>query len=122
MAEVRSGRKTSHWMWFEYPQLRELGRSEISRLYGIESLAEARAYLAQPVLGPRLLEAAEAALAAPRERSAEDIFGQIDAMKLGSSMTLFHRADARASAFHRVLDRFFDGREDAATVTLLDEA
>ena len=78
MREVRAGRKVSHWMWFVYPQLRGLGRSEVSRHYGIDTAVEARAYLAHPTLGPRIREAAEAALAAPQRLSAEDIFGPID--------------------------------------------
>jgi uncharacterized protein (DUF1810 family) len=121
LLEVRTGRKTSHWMWFVYPQLRGLGRSEISRFYGIESLAEAEAYLAHPVVGPRLREAAAATLAAPDGLTAEAIFGPIDAIKLRSSMTLFHRVAPEEAIFGDVLDRFFEGREDAATVALLDD-
>ena len=106
-------------MWFVYPQLAGLGRSEVSRFYGIASLEHARAYLAHRVLGPRLREAAAAALAAPAERSAEDVFGPIDAMKLRSSMTLFRRAAPAEATFGLVLDRYFGGREDAATIELL---
>ena len=120
--EIRAGRKTGHWMWFELPQLGGLGRSETSRYYGIASLAEARAYLGHEVLGPRLREAASAALAAPSGLSAETIFGPIDAMKLRSSMTLFHRAAPEEPTFMEVLARFFDGREDPATLSLLGEA
>lgn len=119
IAEVCAGRKTSHWMWFVYPQLRGLGRSEVSRFYGIESLEEARAYLGHAVLGPRLREAAAAALAAPAGRSADDVFGPIDALKLRSSMTLFHRAAPDEPLFASVLDRFYGGREDEATIELL---
>src|SRR5437870_1174131 len=82
LAEVRRGRKTSHWMWFVFPQLAGLGRSEISRHYGIASLEEAQAYLAHPTLGPRLREIAGATLGAPTGRTADEIFGSIDAMKL----------------------------------------
>jgi uncharacterized protein (DUF1810 family) len=119
LREVRAGRKESHWMWFVYPQLRGLGRSEVSRFFGIDSLDEARAYLAHPVLGPRLLEAAAAALAAPPGRTAEDVFGPIDAMKLHSSMTLFDRAAPDETVFRSVLDRFFEGRPDEETLALL---
>ena len=107
-------------MWFIYPQLRGLGRSEVSQHYGIAGLAEAKAYLAHPVLGPRLHEAAHAALGAPEPLTAEDVFGPIDALKLRSSMTLFHRADPTVSVFAAVLDRFFASQADSATLTLLD--
>jgi uncharacterized protein (DUF1810 family) len=107
-------------MWFVYPQLRGLGRSEVARFYGIADLEEARAYLAHRVLGPRLREAAEAALAAPEGLSAEEIFGPIDAMKLRSSMTLFRRADPADATFGAVLERYFGGADDALTVGLLD--
>jgi uncharacterized protein (DUF1810 family) len=119
VAEVRAGRKTSHWMWFVFPQIAGLGRSETARFYAIASLEEARAYVAHPVLGPRLRDAASAALAAPAERSARDIFGSIDAMKLRSSMTLFARAAPDEPVFQQVLDRFFEGGPDEETLALL---
>lgn len=122
LTEVRAGRKTSHWMWFIYPQLAGLGRSEMARYYAIASIEAARAYLAHPVLGPRLREAAAAALAAPAGRSAEDVFGPIDALKLRSSMTLFKRAAPAEPAFASVLERYFAGREDEATIELLARA
>jgi uncharacterized protein (DUF1810 family) len=115
MVEVRAGRKVGHWMWFVFPQLAGLGRSEISRYYAIASLEEARAYVAHPALGRRLREAAAATLAAPKGRSAEAIFGSIDAVKLRSSMTLFARAAPDEPVFGRVLDRFFGGLADPAT-------
>ena len=118
LAELRRGRKTSHWMWFVFPQLRGLGRSEMARLYGVESLDEARAYLAHPVLGLRLRACVDALLSAER-RSAREVFGEVDALKLRSSMTLFHRAEPAESRFRVVLDRFFGGRLDAATDELL---
>src|SRR5688572_30698624 len=90
--ELRAGRKTGHWMWFVFPQVAGLGSSDMSRRYAIGSLAEARAYLAHPILGARLRECARALLAV-RGRGAEAILGDIDARKLRSSMTLFHRAD-----------------------------
>jgi len=117
LAELRAGRKTSHWMWFVFPQIAGLGQSEMSRRYAIASLEEARAYLEHPVLGPRLVECAEALL--PHEgKSAEEILGGIDATKLRSSMTLFARAGDH-QVFARVLERFYDGRPDAATERLL---
>jgi uncharacterized protein (DUF1810 family) len=114
LAELRRGRKTSHWMWFIFPQIAGLGRSEMSRAYAIASLDEARAYLAHPVLGVRL-RACAAALLSVRGRTAEEILGSIDATKLRSSMTLFHRAAPDEPAFAAVLDRYFDGTADAAT-------
>ena len=119
LAELRRGRKVGHWMWFVFPQLAGLGRSQVSRHYAIRSLDEARAYLADPVLGPRLIACAEALLATPG-RSAEAILGSVDAMKARSSMTLFARADPEATVFRAVLERFYDGRPDPATEALLD--
>ena len=118
VAELRSGRKRSHWMWFVFPQIAGLGQSPISRRYAIASLGEARAYLAHEVLGPRLVECARivAGLKAP---SAEDIFGGIDAMKLRSSMTLFARADPTNPVFGGVIDAYFGGEADEATDRLL---
>ncbi len=117
LAELRRGRKTSHWMWFVFPQLRGLGRSPMAQHYGIASLAEARAYLAHPILGPRLIEASAAVLAAPGD--AETILGSVDALKLRSSMTLFAAATDDPTPFAAVLQRFFDGVPDAATEQLL---
>ncbi|HUB40978.1 MAG TPA: DUF1810 domain-containing protein [Streptosporangiaceae bacterium] len=114
IAEIRQGRKTSHWMWFVFPQIAGLGHSPTSRLYAISSLAEARAYLAHPVLGPRLAECAEI-VCGVRGRSAEQIFGGIDAQKLRSSATLFALADPATQVFRRVLDQYFDGAPDPAT-------
>jgi uncharacterized protein (DUF1810 family) len=116
--ELRRGRKTSHWMWFVFPQLAGLGRSPMAQRYAISSLAEARAYLGHEVLGPRLVEVSSVLLAVPG-RSAEQILGGIDAVKLRSSMTLFARADPDEPTFQAVLDRFFDGRPDPATEQLL---
>jgi len=114
LAEVRAGRKTSHWMWFVFPQIRGLGVSPTAQHYAIASLAEAREYLDHPLLGARLRECAEAVLASDAP-TAEHIFGGIDSMKLRSSMTLFHRAAPDEAVFTRVLDRYFDGVPDAAT-------
>ncbi len=113
-AELRAGRKTSHWMWFVFPQIAGLGYSPTARTYAITSLAEARAYLAHPVLGPRLTECA-AILAGLPGRMPERIFGEVDALKLCSSMTLFSRAAPGEPVFRQVLDQYFDGRPDSAT-------
>ncbi len=118
LAELRAGRKTSHWMWFVFPQVAGLGRSGMARRYAIADLDEARAYLNHPVLGPRLVTAAESVLT-HRQSSAEEILGGIDAVKLCSSMTLFAYADESQTVFRTVLDAFFDGREDPATVERL---
>ncbi len=118
VAELRRGRKTSHWMWFVFPQIAGLGRSPAAQRYAISSLAEARAYLAHPVLGRRLTECAGLVCAA-RGSSAEEIFGGIDAMKLRSSMTLFWRADPAAGVYWQVLEGFFGGTPDAATDEIL---
>ncbi|HEU5317297.1 MAG TPA: DUF1810 domain-containing protein [Chloroflexota bacterium] len=112
--ELRRGHKTTHWMWFVFPQIAGLGQSHTSRTYAISSLDEARAYLRHPVLGPRLRECADL-VAASTAPSALDIFGAIDTQKLRSSMTLFLRAGPTEPVFQRVLDRYFDGRPDPAT-------
>src|SRR5437588_12498360 len=114
VAEVRRGRKTSHWMWFVFPQIAGLGQSQMSRTFAISSLEEAKAYLRHPVLGPRLLECADI-VATARAGSVEQIFGGIDAQKLRSCMTLFLRADPEEPRFQQVLDKYFNGAPDAAT-------
>ena len=113
-AELRAGRKASHWMWFVFPQVAGLGYSPASRTYAISSLDEARAYLAHPVLGPRLTECAAILLRVPG-RTAEQIFGEVDALKLCSSMTLFARAAPGEPVFGQVLDQYFGGVPDPAT-------
>jgi uncharacterized protein (DUF1810 family) len=115
LAELRSGRKTTHWMWFVFPQIAGLGVSPTAVFFAIRSLDEARAYLADPVLGPRLREAAEAAADAPAD-SAEALLGSIDAAKLRSSMTLFAHVAPEEAVFRRVLDRWYGGAEDDATL------
>ena len=124
LAELRRGRKTGHWIWFIFPQVAGLGSSEMSRYYAIGSLDEARAYLAHPILGARLRGRATrvrsvalcaAAVMAVSGRSAVEILGSVDAVKLRSSMTLFHRAAPDEPIFGRVLDRYFDGVADPAT-------
>jgi len=114
LAELRSGRKSSHWMWFIFPQIAGLGQSAIARRYAIASLTEAQAYLGHPILGPRLIECATV-VAGLTGLSAEQIFGGIDAMKLRSSMTLFARAAPDEPVFGRILDAYFDARPDLAT-------
>ena len=113
-AELRAGRKASHWMWFVFPQIAGLGHSPTARTYAITSLAEARAYLAHPVLGPRLIECA-AILAGLPGRTAGQIFGDVDAQKLRSSMTLFMLAGPGEPVFCQVLEQYFGGVPDAAT-------
>jgi uncharacterized protein (DUF1810 family) len=121
MAELRAGRKTGHWIWFVFPQLAGLGRSELARYYGITSLSEARAYLAHPVLAPRL-RACTDALLETGGRTAQEVLGPVDAMKVRSSMTLFHRAAPDEERFPTVLARWYDGIPDALTDTLLAQA
>ncbi len=121
LAELRRGAKTSHWMWFVFPQIAGLARSDTARFYALASTDEARAFLAHPVLGPRLVEAAKAAVAAKGDAAA--IFGGIDAVKLRSSMTLFETVAPLAghdpTPFRAALDRFFGGERDAETLRRL---
>jgi uncharacterized protein (DUF1810 family) len=117
-AELRAGRKVSHWMWFVFPQVAGLGFSAMSRRYAISGLAEARAYLGHPVLGPRLTDCARI-VAGAGGTTAEDIFGPVDALKLRSSMTLFAAADPDEPVFGEVLARFFGGVPDEATTARL---
>jgi len=114
VAEMRSGRKLGHWMWFVFPQVAGLGESSMSRRYAISSLEEARRFLAHPILRARLEECARI-LTELDGKSAHDIFGSIDAMKLRSSMTLFARAAPEDTLFSEVLDRYFGGVADEAT-------
>ena len=118
LAELTAGRKRSHWMWFVFPQIAGLGLSETSRRYAVRSLAEARAYLTHPVLGPRLI-ACVAAVLAHRDRTAEAIFGPVDAAKLRSSLTLFEAAADDAAPFRRALEAFFRGERDGRTLDLI---
>jgi uncharacterized protein (DUF1810 family) len=114
LSELRAGRKRSHWIWFVFPQIAGLGHSPNARAYAISSLAEAKAYLADTLLGPRLLECVRALLAI-EGKSAPEILGEIDAIKLCSSMTLFATAVPQEPLFGQVLDRYFDGAADVAT-------
>ncbi|MEO7998631.1 MAG: DUF1810 domain-containing protein [Gemmatimonadaceae bacterium] len=117
--EIRNGRKQSHWMWFIFPQLAGLGLSSRSAKFAIKSLAEANAYLAHPVLGPRLVEIAHAALNF-EGLSAREIFGAPDDQKLQSCATLFAHVSAAGSVFQALLDKYFDGHADERTVQLLN--
>jgi uncharacterized protein (DUF1810 family) len=115
LAELRAGRKRTHWMWFVFPQIAGLGSSAAARLYAIGSLTEARAYLADAVLGPRLIECTFALLSV-EGRSAEEIMGYPDDLKLRSSMTLFRRAAPEVEVFQEILDRYYDGKPDPQTL------
>jgi uncharacterized protein (DUF1810 family) len=119
LAELRAGAKQSHWMWFIFPQLAELGRSPTAKFFGLTSIDEAEAYLDHPLLGPRLRECVEALLPWATRRSAQQIMGGIDAMKLRSSLTLFDRLEPTA-LFDRALVNFFGGERDELTLALLD--
>lgn len=118
LQEIRNGRKTSHWMWFVFPQIAGLGRSAMAQRYAIADRSEAEAYLAHPLLGARLREITDAVLALPASSNAEAVFGAIDAVKLRSSMTLF-AAVSSEPRFAAVLDKWYDGIRDAATLERL---
>lgn len=118
LAEVTKGRKTSHWMWYIFPQIQGLGFSETSRHYGIKNKQEATAYLQHPVLGSRLVEIANALLFLPTN-DAHKIFGSPDDLKLQSSMTLFASIPSANPVFTAVLEKFFGGKKDPATISLL---
>ncbi len=113
-AELKRGRKTSHWMWFIFPQIAGLGFSAMSQKYAISGLDEARAYLAHPVLGRRLTNCTQLVLAS-QDKSVHDVFGSPDDLKFHSSMTLFAHASPGDSVFRQALEKCFDGREDGAT-------
>lgn len=121
LAEIRAGRKRSHWMWYVFPQFKGLGSSPTSIEYAISSVEEAQAYLAHPILGPRLVECAEAVLQT-EGLSALEVFGSPDDMKLRSSATLFASVSPAGSVFHRLIDKYFAGKEDVRTIELLSRA
>ena len=118
IAELTAGRKRSHWMWYVFPQYAGLGRSAMAERYAIRSLDEAKAYLRHPVLGPRLVECANAVLAL-KGPTAHEIFGSPDDLKLRSSATLFSRVAEPGSVFHRIIERYFDGKPDGRTLQLM---
>ena len=118
LAEIRAGSKRSHWMWFVFPQLAGLGHSAMARAYAIGSLDEARAYLADPLLGERL----RACVRAIPDGDPERMFGGIDAVKLRSSLTLFAAAGGADEPFGAAIDRLFDGQADATTLRMIDES
>ncbi|MCC3246326.1 DUF1810 domain-containing protein [Methylocystis sp. WRRC1] len=120
LRELQAGRKTSHWMWYVFPQLRGLGFSETAQFYGISGLDEAVAYLAHPILGPRLRACVEAMLAI-EGRTAADVLGDVDGKKFRSSMTLFAHAAPQEAIFAKALEKFFAGEEDARTLAMLRE-
>ena len=120
MSEIKNGKKRTHWMWFVFPQLRGLGMSSISRYYGIEGIEEARAYLEHSVLSGRLYEACNE-LIKHHGKSALEIFGDIDEMKLKSSMTLFALTSEDYTIFDEVLEHFFSGEMDEVTVRLINK-
>lgn len=120
LREIRDGRKQGHWMWFIFPQITGLGHTEISRTYAIKSREEAVAYLEHPVLGPRIREISEALLAY-EDKSATEILGTPDDLKLRSSMTLFKSVSVANDVFLSVLDRYYGGEEDSQTFRILSE-
>ncbi len=119
LSEVKSGRKRSHWMWYIFPQFDGLAFSSTSKRYAIKNVAEAKAYLSHPILGPRLIQCAEAALSV-EGRSAYEIFGSPDDLKLKSCATLFAFVSPPGSVFEQLLDKFFQGDRDRKTLDLLD--
>ena len=120
LSEIRAGRKRSHWMWYIFPQIQGLGYSSTAQFYAIQSLQEAKDYLAHPVLGARLKEISSALLEI-EGRSAYEIFGYPDDLKLRSSMTLFRMADLNCDIFEKVLEKYYDGEPDDLTVRILQQ-
>lgn len=118
LLEIKQGRKSSHWMWYIFPQFNGLGSSATSQFYSIKTLKEARAYLTHPILGPRLKESVEAALGV-EGRSAYEVFGSPDDMKLKSCATLFANISPPDSVFHQLLVKFFEGKPDRVTLKLI---
>ncbi|AVP59069.1 DUF1810 domain-containing protein [Pulveribacter suum] len=118
LAELRAGHKRTHWIWYVLPQLRGLGRSSTAQFYGLAGRAEAAAYAAHPLLGPRLVQCVQALLAHP-ERTAQQMLGEVDAMKLRSCLTLFAAVAPQHGEFAQALQVFFGGRPDTATLQLL---
>lgn len=121
LAELGSGRKRSHWMWFVFPQLQGLGPSAMAQRYALASLEEARAYLAHPVLGQRLRQCCELMLRVP-DRTTHEVLGSPDDIKFRSCVTLFREAVPQESLFQRCLDRYYGGQADEKTLALLRQA
>jgi uncharacterized protein (DUF1810 family) len=119
LKEIRNGEKESHWMWYIFPQLRGLGKSRMAYVYGINGIEESKAYIEHPVLSARLIEICEALLEHKNE-DIEDILGDVDAMKLRSSMTLFAFISEKNSVFFQVLECFYDGKMDEYTLKLIE--
>ena len=119
LAELKNGSKESHWMWFVFPQIAGLGNSEMARKYAIPNLADAKAYLSHDLLGSRLRECTEAVLAV-EGRTAHEILGSPDDMKLKSCMTLFELADGPGSVFSSILEKYFEGQRDERSLTILN--
>ena len=120
LSEIRQGRKQGHWIWYVFPQLKNLGRSSTAQFYGIDGIDEARAYLDEPALHERLIEISQALLEI-EETNPVKVFGHIDAMKVKSSMTLFLAADPKIEVFNQVLNKFYQGKLDALTTDILDK-
>lgn len=120
LKEIQNGKKESHWMWYIFPQLRGLGKSQMAYTYGINGIEEAKAYLAHPVLSARLIEISEALLELKKE-DIEDILGDIDAMKLRSSLTLFAFISEDNSVFHQVLNIFYNAQQDVKTLKKINK-
>ena len=118
LSEIRAGKKRSHWMWYIFPQLAGLGHSSTAQLYAIQDINEARSFLAHPVLGPRLREISETLLGL-KGKTAEEIFGYPDVLKLRSCATLFARVSESGSVFDRILQNYYDSQPDDATLRLL---
>ena len=118
LAEIKQVRKRSHWMWYIFPQIAGLGVSSTAKFYAIKDVEEAKAYLAHPILGPRLIEITEAALTV-EGRTAEEIFGYPDVLKFCSCATLFAHVADDGSVFQRVIEKYYDGKWDEATLGLL---
>ena len=121
LEEMKAGRKRTHWIWYIFPQLRSLGKSRIATYYGLENLAEAKAYLADEILRSRLIEVSQAVLDVPSENITYIMGSRIDVTKLCSSMTLFLLADPTCEVFKKVLDKYFDGKLDEKTVNLCND-
>lgn len=119
LSEIKAGKKTSHWMWFIFPQIQGLGSSEMAKYYALQNKSEAEHYLSDAVLGKRLVEISRELLKLPTG-TAEEIFGYTDSLKLRSSMTLFSLLDKTDPVFQQVLDKYFGGRPDAKTIALLN--